>query len=235
MDCGAPLMTLDELKRQITTGKLKFESSNKTISSGELINSSGTKTNYTIYHGWDIVSAVQCDETWARSNIELFKYIESQNFNDEKLSEVLNSIQTEDHHWDWFKKSYHYTSEEYEWFFLFANNRPQGACLIYHPKGSALQENNIFYVEYLAVAPWNRDCLVREREFKGVGSILLKAALAYSVSTLGLVPGFSLHSLPQAKQYYEKLKMVNVKVMDKDTRLYFELPEQEALKLMGVA
>src|SRR5690606_14127690 len=99
---------------------------------------SGNQADYIIKHGWDIVTAVQCDEIWARSNIQLFQYIEEQNFDDAKLAEVLASIQTEDHHWDWFKKSYQFTGDEYEWFFLFCEAKPQGACLIYHPKVSAL-------------------------------------------------------------------------------------------------
>lgn len=225
-------MTLEELKRQIATRQLDIDCSNKIIANDKLSHSSGRQDNYTIRHGWDIIAAIQCDETWARSNIELFQYIEEQNFDDAKLAEVLQSIQTEDHHWDWFKKSYLLTGDEYEWFFLFSEDKPQGACLIYHPKDSALGDENIFYVEYLAVAPWNRDCLVRQREYKGVGSILLKAALKYSVENLGLTPGFSLHSLPQAKEYYEKLKMINVKGMDKGALLYFELPQTEAHKLL---
>lgn len=228
-------MTLEELKNQITTGKINIECSNKIIAEGKLSHSAGHQGNYTIRHGWDMVAAVQCDETWARSNIELLQNIEEQNFDDGRLAEVLDSIQTEDHHWDWFKKSYQFTSDEYEWFFLFSEDKPQGACLIYHPKDSALGDANIFYVEYLAVAPWNRNCLVRQREYKGVGSILLKAALKFSVEKLGLIPGFSLHSLPQAKEYYETLKMINIKSMDKGVLLYFELPQSEAHKLLGAA
>lgn len=229
------LMTLDELKRLINNGQLNLQSSNTTIAAGMLSHSSGSEVNYTITHGWDIVAALKCDEDWARSNIELFQYIEQQNFDDEKLAEVLDSIQTEDHHWDWFKKAYYFTGDEHEWFFLFSEGKPQGACLIYHPKKSAICDANIFYVEYLAVAPWNRDCLVRQREFRGVGSILLKVALEYSVKKLGLIPGLSLHSLPQAKEYYEKLKMINIEGMNKGDLLYFELPQAEADKLLGAA
>ena len=225
-------MTLEELKKQIATGQLDIECSNKIIANGTLSHSSGHQGTYTIRHGWDIVAAVHCDESWVRSNIELFQHIEEQNFDDGELLKVLDSIQMEDHHWDWFAKSCIFTGDEYEWFFLFSENRPEGACVIYHPKDSALGNSHIFYVEYLAVAPWNRDCLIRQREYKGVGSILLKIALKYSVENLGLIPGFSLHSLPQAKQYYEKLKMINVRAMDKGTLLYFELPEAEADKLL---
>jgi hypothetical protein len=228
-------VTLDELRNQLTSGQLNITDSNKIIATGNLSHQTGIQTSYSIKHGWDIVTAVQCDKAWARSNIELFQYIEEQKFDDARLAEVLESIQTEDHHWDWFKKSYQLTGNEYEWFFLFSEDKPQGACVIYHPKNSAFCNANIFYVEYLAVAPWNRDCLVRQREFKGVGSILLKAALKYSVEKLGLTPGFSLHSLPQAKEYYEKLRMINVQRMNKGPLLYFELPQVEALKLQGAA
>ena len=86
------------------------------------------------------------------------------------------------------------------------NNKEASAVSFSAKLTDLVDGENIFYVEYLAVAPWNRDCLVRQREYKGVGSTLLKVALNYSVEKLGLIPGFSLHSLPQAKEYYEKLK-----------------------------
>lgn len=227
-------MTLDELKSQIATGQLKVDCSNTIIATGKLHHTSGNQSEYTIRNGWDILAAIQCDESWARSNIQLFQHIENLNLDDATLTKVLESIQTEDMHWDWFIKSYQLTGEEYEWFFLFSEDKPQGACLIYHPKNSALYEENIFYIEYIAVAPWNRDCLVRQREYKGIGSILLKAALKYSVEELGLIPGFALHSLPQAKRYYENLNMINIEHMNKNTLLYFELPQSEAQKLLGV-
>lgn len=225
-------MTLDELKKHIDTGELSLECSNEVINTGILLDGSGNQADYEIRHGWDIVAAFQCDQLWKRWNLELFKKIEEKNYNKDQLTEVLNSIQSEDHHWEWFKKSYLFASDEYQWFFLFCEDKPQGVCLIYHPKDSALSKNNIFYVEYLAVAPWNRDCLIHSKEHKGIGSILLKTALKYSVDRLGLAPGFSLHSLPQAKTYYEKLKMINVKEKEKDTLLYFELPLIEAQKLL---
>lgn len=223
-------MTLEEIKDLIKSGEL--ESNSEVIAKGELHHSSGQATEYSIYHGWDIASSLECDQLWGKSNIELFEYIEKQEYSEEELDKVLASIQTEDHHWNWFKKSIGTIAEEYEWFYLYADNKPQAACVIYHPKDSALDESKIFYVEFLAVAPWNRDCLVRKREYLNVGSIVLFAALKYSVENLGLSPGFSLHSLPQASGYYKKLKMTNVEEKNKESLLYFELPEAEAVKLL---
>lgn len=226
-------MTLDELKQQISSGQITLDRSKITcVEEGNLRNSLGGMVKYTVSHGWDILSSIDCNDSWSRSNLELLTYIEQQKFNDAKLKDVLNSIQTEDFHWDWFLKSYKFRSEEYEWFYLYADEKPQGACVIFHPKDSALGDSKIFYVEFIAVAPWNRDCLIRKRVLYGVGSTLLKAALRFSTDKLGLKPGFSLHSLPQAKSYYEKIKMVNVKERDKDELIYFELPQDQALLLL---
>ena len=177
-------MTLDEIKHLIKSGQI--QSDTVTIEEGMLSLVSGEENHYKVFHGWNIAASLECDEKWGRSNLELFEHIQQQNFDDDKLAEILNSIQTEDHHWDWFKKSVGTTGDEYEWFYLYADNEPQAACLIYHPKDSALGNSNIFYVEFLAVAPWNRTCLIRKRKYLGVGSILLKTALNFSVNTLGV-------------------------------------------------
>jgi len=228
-------VNVDELRRRIDSGKLSLEASSTTIEEGELKCSSGVTVEYTVTQGWNILSSKECDECWTQSNMELFEHIQGQNYTDEELQAVLNSLQKEDHHWDWFTKSCKFTGEEYRWFYLYANNKPQGACVIFQPKDSALDGSNIFYVEFLAVAPWNRDCDVRKREIFGVGSALLKATLKFSVESLKLTPGFSLHSLPQATKYYEKLNMVNIKGLDKSTLVYFELPKIEANKLLEVS
>lgn len=225
------IVTLDDVKQLIKDGRI--ESDTAVISEGALTLARGSTSSYKVYHGWNIASSLECDERWVRSNLELFEYIEKQNFDDSKLEEVLASIQTEDHHWSWFEKSVGATGDEHEWFYLYADNEPQAACLIYHPKSSALGSSNIFYVEFLAVAPWNRNCLVRERKYLGAGSALLRAALSFSVNKLGLSPGFSLHSLPQASGYYSKLKMVHIESRNKGALLYFEMPQLEANKLLG--
>ena len=110
----------------------------------------------------------------------------------------------------------------------------QGICMIYHPKPSKLEEGDIFYVEYVSVAPWNRDSKIHERTFKGIGSILLKCALDYAIKTLKLKPGFSLHSLKQAENYYSnRLHMKKIANEEKDGMTFFEMPTEIAKKMVS--
>ena len=202
------------------------------IEQGELINANGTNFPFQIVHGWDAKASVQCDAIWKADWLALFELIGKMEPDPVKQAEILDSISTEDVHWRWFDKAIAYSNDEYEWFHLHADGKPQAACLIYHPKPSALEPGDIFYVEFVAVAPWNRDCKIRPREFKGLGKIILRSAQRFAVTELKLRPGFCLHSLPKAEVVYTSLKMVNVKGLEKDSLCYFELPQAFATKLM---
>lgn len=227
-------MDISELKERIENGEISVPGSTEEIDVGTLKSSSDELVSYSIFHGWNLVFSKECSDQWNKYNLALLEEIDAQNFTEERLGEVLESLQTEDFHWDWYAKSSVMRTDEYRWFYLYADDKPQCACVIFQPKGSELVDSNIFYIEFIAVAPWNRSNLLKERYLFDVGSTMLRAILDYSVNTLGLSPGFSLHSLPQAKGYYEKLKMVNVERLDKGSLLYFELPILEAQKLMEV-
>ena len=226
-------MDITELKRRVSNGEIADLGESEEISVGKLKNSNGKSIDYSISHGWNLIFSKECSDQWGRHNLELLEYIDSQEYSDEELTEILESLQTEDFHWDWYAKSHLMRTDKYRWFYLHAENKPQGACVMFQPKGSALNGSSIFYIEFIAVAPWNRDCSIKERYLYGVGSVMLKSILDYAVNTLNLTPGFSLHSLPQSRGYYEKLSMVNIDKLDKDSLMYFELPMAEAEKLLG--
>lgn len=228
-------MNITELKSRIANGEIAELGKSEEVTSGQLKSSDGNAVDYSVFHGWNLLSSKECSDQWGQHNLELLEYIDSQGYGDEELHKVLESLQTEDFHWDWYAKSHLMRTEEYRWFYLYAENKPQGACVIFQPKDSALNGSNIFYIEFIAVAPWNRDCSIRERYLYSVGSVMLKSILDYAVNVLNLTPGFSLHSLPQAKGYYERLSMVNVNELDKESLMYFELPMDEAKKLMGAS
>lgn len=214
------------------SGKKK-KGSLQEIEKGELTHVSTMKLSYKIIHGWDLKSSLECDTLWKQGWLALFKQIQQAEPDDTKQNEILATISTEDIHWDWFKKAVHFSADEYEWFHLYADGKPQAACLIYHPEASALEPGDIFYVKFVAVAPWNRTCDLRPREFRGLGEIILRAAQRFAVKELNLRPGFCLHSLPKAENFYTKLKMVKVAGKeDAQSLAYYELPQDLATQLM---
>lgn len=206
-----------------------------TIETAELTRSDGSKVPCSIVHGWNLRASLECDSMWKKASLELLHLIMEQNYNETELVEVVSSISMEDDHWQWFDKAMVLSSEGYEWFHLYAENKPQAACVIYHPKKSALAAGDIFYVEFVAVAPWNRSCKLRAREFRPVGKLLLRAALRFAANTLKLRPGFCLHSLSGAAKSYRSLNMVNIPEFDKDDLPYFELPPDLAETFMKEA
>lgn len=226
-------MDVEELRRQIDSGELKLVGSSRCIESGKLSNRENVAVKYEINHGWDILSANSCDRQWALFNVKLFEYIQRQGYSEEELAAVLSNVKFEHLHWDWFRKSVCYTIEGYEWFYMFAEGEPQGACLIYHPKDSIIDSENIFYIEFIEVAPWNRNNPMGKRRFKGIGSLMIKCVLCFAVKELKLRPGFSLHSLPQAVGYYEKIGMEKYNERDKESLVYFEMPRAKAMEILG--
>ncbi len=203
------------------------------IEQGELVHVSKNKVPYKIIHGWSLKSSLECDAVWKQDWLALFKQIQQAQPDETKQNEILASISTEDIHWDWFTKAVESSTDEYEWFHLYADGKPQAACLIYHPEASALEPGDIFYVKFVAVAPWNRTCEIRPREFSRLGEIILRAAQRFAVKELGLRPGFCLHSLPKAEGFYTKLKMLKVAGKeDSQSLAYYELPQVHAVELM---
>lgn len=224
-------MTIDEIKRMLDSGEITPSVEN-IVKTGVLPATNGNHIEYQLHHGWDIAKAYTCDKEWGKFNVDLMRFIKDKNYDNKSLAEVLEQIQIDDSHWDWFKKSCVYKTNEYNWFFLMANNVPQGACLIYHPKPSALEKGDIFYIEYVAAAPWNRVNPMQPQIFRGIGKILIKFAIHYARTALNLRYGFSLHSLPKAAAFYQKIGMIEHPPLFKDGLQYFEMIEQQTTKFM---
>lgn len=223
-------MTVDEIKSMLDSGLVP--SNKNVVKTGTLQASDGENVDFQLHHGWDIAKAYACDKEWGKFNVELMRFIKNKSYDSKSLSQVLDQIQMEDSHWKWFDKSCAYSSNEYDWFFLMANGSPQGACMIYHPKPSALEKGNIFYIEYIASAPWNRINPMQAQIFKGIGTILIKFAINYAHTVLNLRYGFSLHALPKAAHYYHKIGMIEHPPSIKDELRYFEMIEQSTIKFV---
>lgn len=226
-------MKLQDIKDLIDSGGLQVSSPNY-IESGALTSGQGAEVEYKIHHGWDIALAHQCNKEWGAWNFSLLSEIDQLVTDDDERQSILESIDCEDGHWDWVNKSIAFTDDSYEWFFLVANSNIQGICVIYHPKDCITGGRDIFYIEYVSVAPWNRSNLFKERTFGGIGSYLVRCAQRYAVDQLGLSCGFSLHSLPQATGYYGKIGMQHYPERDKGTLSYFEMSEEASKQMLQI-
>jgi len=222
--------TIDDIRRALDAAPPTI-SSGGIISKGALAGRTGS-VDYTIHLGWDLLIANLCDRSWGAFNITLLRHIQKLEAQGVDIVPILESAQLEDHHWRWLDKTLHYRGDCYKWFFLIAENYPQAACLVYHPKASVVGAGDIFYVEYIAAAPWNRENLLAERVFKGVGPKLLERVISYAKEELKLQPGFSLHSLPKAVQFYEKIGMTAFPIYNKDGLQFFEWVAPE-LQMIG--
>ncbi|TBV72281.1 GNAT family N-acetyltransferase [Pseudoxanthomonas winnipegensis] len=194
------------------------------LAEGQLHRFDGVDIPYGIHEGWNIQLANACDDQWGAFNIQLLEHLASQRDAGIDMTPIMEDVQLDDAHWRWLAKSVLYTTDEYRWFFLMAEGTPQGACLIYFPKDSAIDGQSIFYIEYIAAAPWNRQNPISERRFRGVGTILVDFAKEYGVHQLGLRLGYCLHALPKAVPFYESLGMLAFPERDKDDLPYFEMP-----------
>lgn len=220
-------MTLEDIKAFLDCKTPPFDNG-VVVKVGEIRRNDGVQVPFEIQVGWDLSKAHWCDKNWGVFNLQLLKFIKEASYSEEERAEVLDSIQVDDSHWEWLKKALAYRTSEYVWLFLMADGVPQGACLIYHPKKSELQAGDIFYIEYIASAPWNRNNPMAQRRFGGIGSLLIKAAMEYATSALKLRHGFSLHALPRAVPFYERIGMKPFAALDKETLKYFEMPHATA-------
>lgn len=219
--------TIEDIRRALDAASSSIITAG-IISTGKLVGKAG-EVDYTIYAGWDLLFANLCDRSWGAFNVSLMRHIQSLDAEGVDIDPILEAAQLEDYHWRWLDKSLHYRGNCYQWFFLVAEGYPQAACLIYHPKSSVVGAGDIFYVEYIAAAPWNRENVLADRIFKGVGPKLLDRVISYAQDVLKLRPGFSLHSLPKAEQFYERLGMKAFQAYDKGGLKFFEWIAPESI------
>lgn len=135
-------------------------------------------------------------------------------------------------HWNWSKKIARVQGLlAFPGFSVVAQGVTQGlaqldltkACREPSQKGKPL-----VYVEYLEVAPWNRAELGAKPRLRGVGTVLLTAAVALS-NNEDFKGRIGLHSLPQADAFYRKIGMTDLGPDPAYQNLrYFEMTVEQA-------
>lgn len=195
------------------------------VSEGEVFNEITKSSNsFRLSCGWDLLSAYDCDQQWTAFRLKIS--MELAKMSKEARDIEMANIQDEDGHWEWFNKSFFLKSDEYKWFFFKIDDHIEAACLIYHPSPSISSPKKVFYIEFIAVAPWNRYNPLSKNRYKGIGTTFLKNIMIYCTNVLKFEPGMSLHSLPQAAGFYEqKLGMIHYDQADKHGMNYYEMHE----------
>jgi hypothetical protein len=193
----------------------------------------GTEVVFKLQHGLSSEKNFLADKDWIKFNARQLEALEKRFKAGENIDDLLNEASIEDSHWRWLTKGRILNSSEYEWFYLISDCSVEGICVVCHPTTSRIDTKNIFYIDYLATAPWNRDNLVSKKVYKGVGTALIEQSLRYSVDVLKYRPGFGLHSLPKAVPYYEKIGMQSFgEDKEKDSMLYFEMNSETSATLL---
>ena len=218
--------------------KIGFNYSNyysppKVINHGSIQKVSGESVPYTIELGLSKSSINECNG-WKDFTTEFIIAFVEKNPDVINYKEKLQgNIMLEDYHWDYFKKALFYNDIRYNWFFLKTPDGIQSVCLTFHPKKSVLQNVNIFYIQYLSSAPWNRKSSFYEQKYKGAGKEILKQIQFYFLNTLHYNYGFSLHSLPQAQKFYEYIGMINLpEYNDENGLLFYEIDRDNTISFL---
>ena len=150
---------------------------------------------------WDDISDEQVTlwrDTWLPHIEKTIRSLKEQNVPQEEWPQDL--------HWKWDKKtdwSRKYLSIRR--FAIICDGKLQGLMLVNLTKLTARlpcqKGKDLAYVEYVSTAPWNRPELTKTPIFRGVGSVMVRAAI--EVSQLEAFRGrIALHSLSQAARFY---------------------------------
>jgi hypothetical protein len=195
-------------------------------------------------------------QTGAYEPADLFEGIDQQNLLDferewqpafaAQVSSDASAVEriaanAEDAHWDWRRLAEIGANPlAYGIFAVECAGKTQGLMLV--RKGSAFSRHpdhehaDLIYVDRLSTAPWNRPTLTETPLYKGVGQLLVGAAVNLSLDE-ELGGRIALHSLPGAESFYRDIVGMTDLGADiqKQGLQYFELSSAQAAKFFDQA
>lgn len=191
----------------------------------------------TFFEGLDFKKCIEFNNRWSSALGKLIDHLFTEN-SVKTREEAINCLIEngfQDFHWNWQSKAMLYAESNYMWFTAEDDQEVEGVIIANHPVTALEDQTQIFYIEYLCVAPWNRIEGVIERDRKrGVGKELIKVAASRMSEEHGYRQGFSLHSLSQSQSYYERLGMISYgEDKEKENLVYFEMPESNAQEFLS--
>lgn len=142
-------------------------------------------------------------------------------------------------HWDWRSKNAQVKNLlAFKGACVICGGVTQGLMRVDLTKLARLPEQKgkpIVYVDYLEVAPWNQPYSGGVAQYKGVGTALMSAAVAFS-NQEGFKGRIGLHSLPQADTFYRKrCNMTDLGPdLESQNLRYFEMSPDQARSFLDV-
>jgi hypothetical protein len=102
-------------------------------------------------------------------------------------------------------------------------------CAAHHCELPEQKGKHLVYIEFLETSPRNRKALFDPPQYKGVGSLLIRAAIELSLEE-GFKGRIGLHSLPQSNNWYTKVCGMRDLGADsnKQNLHYFEMTQEQA-------
>lgn len=197
--------------------------------------------------------ALRNRRTGADEDAELFTPVDAQNIADfeqhwkpmiyDRLRQLprgsrASDANLEDWGWDWKKKADVFGGRlDYQSFALECDGLTQGLmlCSLVHTGRAEVHRNqHLVYVEFLHTAPWNRPKATDDPLYKGVGSILVGAAVSLSIEQ-EFKGRIGLHSLPQSDAWYrDYCGMTDLDIDGEYQRLrYFEMTAEQAARFIA--
>lgn len=145
--------------------------------------------------------------------------------------DALGENNIQDAHWDWAKKiDLSVGRLDRVSFAVEAEGTTQGLMLV-KTVGFAREQSQLnlpmIEIEFLATAPWNRNKFTPNPRFKGVGRLLLTAAISLSVHE-EFKGRIGLHALPEAEDWYRNVCGMTDLGIDETQMRYFEMTETQA-------
>lgn len=145
----------------------------------------------------------------------------------------------EDWGWDWEKKAAVFGGRlDYQSFALECDGMTQGlmlCSLVKMARESSQRDLHMVYVEFVHTAPWNRPRFTDTPVYKGVGGILIAAAVSLSIEQ-EFHGRIGLHSLPQSEDWYRNFcGMTGLGIDEAYQRLrYFEMTVEQATRFRAI-
>lgn len=142
----------------------------------------------------------------------------------DKWLEILGKLEVQDHHWAWRTKCAIAPGAKRRVFSLLNASEVEAALMLLFGETSRAPGTPLplVYVDFVAVAPWNRRTFQSSQRFRHLGTVMLGAAVELS-RTLGHDGRCGLHSLPQSEGFYRHIGMRDFGLdASKSSLRYFE-------------